>query len=107
VQTRGADRKFLVKALEVGNSIYSLHNHPDVDIRLLKQLKASQGCIQVPASPFLEKLIVKNGGTVVAVYAMIMTIPHMFDFHKKLKHDFVIDLYVVKGKGLNKILSHE
>ena len=99
VQTRAADRMFLVKALEVGNSIYSLHNHPEVDIRLIKQLKASQGCIQVHASPFLERLIVKNSGTVIAVYAMIMTIPHMFDFHKKLKHDFVIDLYVIKGKG--------
>ncbi len=40
VQTREADRAFLVKALEVGNSIYSLHNHPEVDTRLIKQLKS-------------------------------------------------------------------
>src|ERR1035437_2241173 len=31
VQTREADRPFLVKALEVGNSVYSLHSHPPVD----------------------------------------------------------------------------
>ena len=29
---------------------------------------------------------------------MLMTIPRMFDFHTKLKHDFVIDLYVIKKK---------
>ena len=96
VQTREADRAFLVKALEVGNSIYSLHNHPEVDTRLIKQLKASQGFLQVHASPFLERFIAKHGGAVTAVYAMLMTIPRMFDFHTKLKHDFVIDLYVIK-----------
>jgi putative methylase len=96
VQTREADRAFLVKALEVGNSVYSLHKHPEVDARLIKQLKASQGFLQVQASPFLEKFIAKHGGAVTAVYALLMTIPRMFDFHTKLKHDFVIDLYVIK-----------
>src|ERR1035437_2356618 len=51
VQTREADRPFLVKALEVGVSIYSLHSHPQVDARLIKQLKANRGFLQVPASP--------------------------------------------------------
>ncbi len=96
VQTREADRAFLVKALEVSNCVYSLHSHPEVDARLIKQLKASQGFLQVPASPFLEKFIDKHGGSVKAVYAMLMTIPRMFDFHTKLKHDFVIDMYVIK-----------
>ena len=96
VQTREADRAFLVKALEVGNSIYSLHNHPEVDERLIKMLKSSQGFVQVQPSPFLERFIGKHSGTVKAVYAMLMTIPHMFDFHKKLKHDIVIDLYVIE-----------
>ena len=64
VQTREADRAFLVKAFEVGNSIYSLHNHPEVDKRLIKQLKASQGFLQVQPSPFLERFITKHGGTV-------------------------------------------
>jgi len=96
VQTREADRAFLVKALEVSNCVYSLHSHPEVDARLIKQLKASQGVLQVPASPFLEKFIAKYGGSVKAVYALLMTIPRMFDFHTKLKHDFVIDMYVIK-----------
>jgi putative methylase len=98
VQTREADRAFLVKALEVGNSVYSLHSHPEVDARLIKQLKASQGYLQVSASPFLERFIEKHGGVVSAVYAVLMTIPRMFDFHTKLKHDFVIDLYVIKNQ---------
>jgi putative methylase len=96
VQTRGADRAFLVKALELSNCVYSLHSHPEVDARLIKQLKASQGFLIVPASPFLEKFIAKHGGSVKAVYALLMTIPRMFDFHTKLKHDFVIDMYVIK-----------
>jgi putative methylase len=96
VQTREADRAFLVKALEVGKSIYSLHSHPEVDARLIKQLKAGQGFLQVQASPFLERFIAQHGGLVTAVYAMVMTIPKMFDFHTKLKHDFVIDMYVIK-----------
>jgi putative methylase len=98
VQNREADRAFLVKALEVGSSVYSLHNHPEVETRLIKQLKTSRGVLQVPASPFLERFIIKHGGSVSSVYAMLMTIPRMFDFHTKLKHDFVIDLYVIKKK---------
>jgi len=96
VQKREADRAFLVKALEVGSAIYSLHNHPEVDERLIKRLKSSQDFLQVEPSPFLKRLIEKHGGVVTAVYAMLMTIPHMFNFHTKLKHNFVIDLYVIK-----------
>jgi putative methylase len=96
VQTREADRAFLAKALEVGNSVYSLHNHPETNKQLIKQLKASNGLMQVSPSPFLERFIVQHKGVVKAVYAMLMTIPRMFDFHTKVKHDFVVDLYVIK-----------
>ncbi|MCW4028117.1 MAG: METTL5 family protein [Candidatus Bathyarchaeota archaeon] len=96
VQNREADRAFLVKALEVADNVYSFHNHPEVDERLIKLLKSSQGFVQVHPSPFLERFINKYGGSVSAVYAMLMTIPRMFEFHTKLRHDFVIDLYVIK-----------
>jgi len=96
VQAREADRPFLVKALEVGESIYSLHNHPETDNQLIKQLKASSGFLQVSPSAFLERFISQHNGVVKAVYAMLMTIPRMFDFHSKLKHDFVVDIYVIK-----------
>lgn len=103
VQTREADRAFLVKALEVGNHVYSLHNHPEVDERLIKMLKSSGGLVQVQPNTFLERFIAKHGGQVTAVYAMLMTIPKMFDFHRKLKHDFVIDLYIVKKGAANQL----
>lgn len=96
VQRREADRAFLVKALEIGNSVYSLHNHPDVDKQLIKRLKASSGFLQVPPSAFLERFIAKHNGEVKAVYAMLMTIPRLFEFHTKPKYDFVVDLYVLK-----------
>ncbi len=98
VQTREADRAFLAKALDVGNVVYSLHNHPEVDQRLIGQLKSSDGFLQVQPSPFLQRYIEKNNGSVIGVYAMLMTIPRMFDFHRKLKHDFVVDLYVIQKK---------
>ena len=95
VQHREADRPFLAKALEVADEVYSLHNHPEVDERLIRMLKSSGGTVQVQPNQFLERFIDKHGGQVQAVYPMLMTIPKMFDFHKKLKHYFVIDLYVI------------
>jgi putative methylase len=100
VQKRGADRKFLEKALEVACSVYSLHNHPKTDIRLIQNLKRAHGdLMRVQPSPFIEKFVEKRGGVVSAVYALLMTIPRMFDFHTKLRHDFVVDLYVIRSKG--------
>jgi putative methylase len=96
VQAREADRAFLVKALEVGNSVYSLHYHPVTDKQLVKQLKSTNGFLQVSPSPFLERFVSQHNGIVKSVYAMLMTIPRMFDFHTKLKHDFVVDLYVIE-----------
>jgi putative methylase len=99
VQKRGADRKFLEKALEIAKVIYSLHKHPDADKNFEKELKACKtGIIQVVPSPFLKNLIEKRGGRIRAVYAMIMTIPHMFSFHEERKHEFVVDLFVIDKK---------
>ena len=98
VQERAADRKFLEKALDVGNVVYSLHNHPQRDKQLIKRLKVNPaGLLQVAPSPFLEKFVESHHGAVKAVYAMLMTIPRMFDFHTKIKHDFVVDLYLIKS----------
>jgi putative methylase len=97
VQIREADRAFLVKALESGKSVYSLHNHPETDNQLVIKLKASGGFFQVQPSPFLEQFIAKHGGNVKAVYAILMTIPRLFVFHKEVKHDFVVDLYVIEA----------
>ncbi len=101
VQKRAADRKFLEKALEVGNVIYSLHNHPSTDKQLIRRLNANPGgLLQVEPSPFIARFVESRSGVVKAVYAMLMTIPRMFDFHTKLKHDFVVDLYLIKKREL-------
>jgi putative methylase len=97
VQKHAADRKFLEKALGVGRMIYSLHKHPRTDRQLIKKLKANAGSLlQVSPSPFLKKFVEDHNGTIEAVYAVLMTIPRMFDFHTKTKHEFVIDLYLIK-----------
>jgi putative methylase len=98
VQKRAADRKFLEKALEVGAKVYSLHNHPSTDRQLVKHLKADKGgLLRVDSSPFIERFVKEHQGSVEAVYALLMTIPRMFDFHTKARYDFVVDLYVLKG----------
>jgi len=100
VQKRTADRKFLEKALEVGNMVYSLHNHPCTDKQLIQRLRVNPGgLLHVSPSPFIERFVESHRGVIKAVYAMLMTIPRMFDFHTKMKHDFVVDLYVIKRSG--------
>ena len=99
IQTRQADRKFLEKALETGHAVYSLHKSMHDDEDFLRKLKASsEGVLPVEPSPFLKSYVEVHGGKVKAVYALIMTVPHMFDFHTRKKHEFVVDLYVLKGR---------
>ncbi len=100
VQTRRADRKFLAKALETGNVIYSLHKGLHYDRAFLRKIKASQnGFLPVNPFPFLKEFIEKHGGTIKAVYAMVMAIPYMFNFHTKGKYEFVVELYILEGKA--------
>ena len=99
VQKRGADRRFLEKALAAANTVYSLHKSVNDSEAFVKRLKASSdGVLQVSPSPFLQRFIEKNGGYMKAVYAMVMTIPHMFSFHEKKKHEFAVDLYVIEKR---------
>jgi putative methylase len=97
IQKRGADRRFLERALTVGSRVYSLHKSVHNSEALVKKLKATgNGVLQVSPSPFMERFVAKSGGRVRAVYSMVMTIPYMFSFHKKRKHEFVVDLYVIE-----------
>jgi len=99
VQRRKADRKFLEKALETGKVIYSLHKCPERNNTFIKKLKSSKTSVApVTPSPFLKNFIEKRDGKIKAVYAMIMTIPHMFSFHTKRKHEFIVDLYVIEKR---------
>jgi len=99
VQRRKADRRFLEKALETGKIVYSLHKCSEKDRALIKKMKTSKTNVaSVPPSSFLEKFIEKCGGKTKAVYAVTMTIPHMFNFHIKKKHEFVVNLFVIERK---------
>jgi predicted RNA methylase len=99
VQTRRADRKFLENALKAGKIVYSLHKNVHDERAFIKNLKANpNGFVGVAPSPFLKEFIEEHGGKIEAVYAIVMTVPHMFDFHTKAKHEFVVDLYIVKTK---------
>jgi putative methylase len=98
VQRVGADRKFLEKALEVGKTVYSLHKNQHTDRTLYSMVKScSTGIVAVSPSPFLKEIIEKQGRRIKAVYAMIMSIPYMFNFHTKRKHEFIVDLYVIES----------
>jgi len=99
VQKRKADRRFLERALETGKVVYSLHKSAQKDKAFIKKLKAGRTNIApVPPSSFLKKFIEKRGGKIRAVYALMMTIPHMFSFHVKRRHEFMVDLYVIEKR---------
>jgi putative methylase len=97
VQRRKADRKFLEKALEIGKHVYSLHKGRAKNYRSRENLRErSPRFSPVSPSPFLKRFIEKHGGKIKAVYSMPMTIPHMFKFHRKQKHQFPVFLYVIE-----------
>jgi len=97
IQRRKADRKFLRKALEIGKHVYSLHKSSRENRKLVKRLRGQKSRLMpVSPSPFLRKFIERHGGEIKAVYTTLMTIPHMFDFHRKRKHQFLVDLYIVE-----------
>lgn len=96
VQTRQADRRFLEKALEIGNHVYSIHKSDRAKpVHIRKPTRRMHKLMPVYSSHFLEKFIDKRGGRITAIYTMPMTIPRLFDFHTKPKHRFAVDLYVI------------
>jgi putative methylase len=101
VQKRGADRKFLEKALKSGKVVYSLHKSTQNSTALIRKLKVHRGDnIQASPSSFLRRLVEKHGGEIKAVYSMVMNIPYMFNFHTREKHEFIVDLYVIEGHAM-------
>ena len=99
VQRRKADRKFLEKALETSKVVYSLHKSLQKDKAFINKLKGSGNpFVPVFPSPFLKNYVEERDGKIRCVYAMLMVIPHMFHFHTKRKHEFVVDLYVIESE---------
>jgi len=80
VQKRGADRKFLIKALEIGSTIYSLHKSNEESRR------------------FIRRLVKEYGGRVDTIICMDLPLRPIFPFHRKRVHVVRVDLYrIVKG----------
>lgn len=75
VLRKGADRVFIVKALEIGKVVYSLHK------------------TGVKNRAFIMRLAQKHGGTISEIYQLEFEIPHMFSFHRKKKHLVKVDLF--------------
>ncbi len=98
VQKRKADRRFLQKSLQLAQRIYSLHKGENSK-ELAKTLKKG-GAQVVPVQPsaFLRNFIDRHGGKIRTAYAMIMTIPYMFKFHRKRKHEFLVCLYMIETR---------
>lgn len=101
VQKKGADRKFLEKALESGKAVYSIHKSATERPISRAKTSRSKSKVRAPHSTFLERFIEKNGGSIKAVYPMTMTIPYMFRFHSKKKQESAVDLYVIGRKCHN------
>jgi len=99
VQKRGADRKFLEKGLGSGKVVYSLHKGASSNETLARRPKIHRDAApRFSSSPFLRSFIENHGGRIRAVCPMVMTIPHMFAFHEKRRHNFVVYLYVIEKK---------
>jgi len=97
VQKRKADLKFLEMALKIGKRIYSLHKGARKKHRFAKKLETTDGLsTSISGSPFLRSFIERHGGQIRAIYTMPMTIPFMFDFHRKRKYRFPVDLYIIE-----------
>ncbi len=99
VQRKKADRKFLKKALEIGSHVYSLHKSDRKNCEKTKKPKRHVHQL-TPTKPssFLKELIESYGGHVLAVYTMNMTIPHMFHFHRRRSHRFLVDMYIIEKR---------
>jgi len=100
IQRKNADRKFLRKALEIAEHVYSLHKSSQDSPELINKLARNRTqLVGAAPSPFLNKLVENCGGEVIAVYTMLMTIPRMFNFHKRLRHQFLVDIYIIERKA--------
>jgi len=81
VQRKRADRKFLLKAMELAPRVYSLH-------------KGGEG-----NRAFIKRFIEEHRGKVTGIFQMKLNIPRMFKFHTKRKHEVDVDLYRIKTIG--------
>ncbi len=81
-----SDRLFILKAIECGRKVYSLHRGGYENESGSKTRE------------FLTKFIEKNGGNVVQIKAFKFDVPYMFKFHRKPKVSYSVDLFVIEKR---------
>ncbi len=75
VQKRGADRRFVLTALELARVVYSLHKSGESN------------------RAFIKKFIERHRGKVTSIFQMKLDIQRQFQFHTERKHTVIVDLY--------------
>jgi len=78
VQKRRADRKFLLRALQLAPRVYSLHKGGESN------------------RAFIKRFIEGQRGKVTGIFPMKLVIPRMFGFHTKTKYEVDVDLYRIE-----------
>ena len=81
---RGADIRFLMKALSVSSVIYSLHKRSS------------------SVRDFLRQKVPQIGGRIDQVYEMEIEIRRTYDFHKRRRYPVEVDLYRITRTSLRK-----
>jgi len=78
---RGADIRFLKKALAISDVAYSLHKRSE------------------SVRDYLKRRIPEIGGQIDQVHEMEIDIPRTYSFHRKQRYPVQVDLYrVLRGK---------
>lgn len=91
-----SDRPFLRKALESGKRIYSIHRGG------YRSGKEGDGNDSDKTRDFVTKFVEENGGHVVEVTEHEFYIPHMFEFHKKPRVRYNVDLFLIERDLIEK-----
>jgi len=81
VQRRGADRRFILKALELAPIVYSLHKSGESN------------------RAFIKRFIERHRGKVTSIFQMKLNIQRQFGFHTKRTHMVKVDLFRIEAAG--------
>ena len=81
VHRRSADRRFLLKAMQLASRVYSFHKGGETN------------------RAFIKRFIEANGGKVTSIFQMRFSIPRMFKFHTERRHEVDVDLYRIEVVG--------
>lgn len=79
---RGADTIFLKKALEVGRVVYTIHKSE--------------------TDEFIRKLVKEYGGSISTIFKSTVSIPRMFEFHRRRFYRFHVNVYRIEVNALGR-----